>query len=483
MQFTDILNRVLPPLPPAPEFNQIKSSTYPSSFAAFLRGSDAQDLAAIECIRLYKKCLPFFDAVSRRAEAFSSIPIRCKDKNTHLFVESKALALLNKPNQSQGAQAFKKALSSYMDICGEAFLIITLSTKGEPLEIYAISPQDVTVEVTKRGTLIPIAESFLVSNTVITESFHLDKMTYRYRNRNNNLELWHVKEFNPQLNSDNVRGLPKAAPLWLQIQQFIEADTNNYSILKRGGRPSLAWIWEHDEPMTDDQFTRWQEQVLAYEGAINAGRQVLLDNMRLEEVGLTNKDMEFSVNRQTVKNDIYSAYSIPLPLVSAQSMTMDNLKVSAVLLYEQSVLPHTDNLLDELTRFLIPLFKEPESYVLTYNAVEIQPLKERMIDEASKIGIMGIATDNELRDKVGYEKIDGGDVIYKNMSLIPVGGDYGGDSFEDEDDELSGDDDETLDEKRQRYARYLMSVKKITGERVFSDEYIASAVKRRYGND
>jgi len=492
MDFTNLLKRVLPPLPPTPDFipSQTKSAGGYPSFVGFLRGNGAQDLAAIECIRLYKQCLPYYDSVSRRAEGFSSIPARVIDKLSGEYVESKALALLNKPNPTQGAQAFKKALSSFVDICGEAFLVATLSTKGEPLELYIIKPQDVTTTAASRGTLIPVAESYLVSNAIITEYFKLDRATYRYRNALGTMELWHLKEFNPTLNSDNLRGLPKAAPLWLQIQQFIEADTNNYSILKRGGRPSLAWIWKHAEPMNDDQFSRWQEQVNAYEGAMNAGRQVLLDNMELQDVGVSNKDMQFSENRNTVKNDIYSAYSIPLPLVSAATMTMDNLKTSAVLLYEQSILPHTDNILDELTRFLIPLFKEPDSYAFTYNPVEIQPLKDRMIDEAAKVGLMGIATDNELRHKVGLDELAGADVIYKPMGMVPVAGDYSAEAPDDTADQVSGDaaelgtleDDETTAEKRQRFAKYLTSVKNDKGDQAFTDTYINEAVARRYGN-
>ena len=492
MEFTELLKRVLPPLPPTPEFipSEVKSAGGYPSFVGYLTGNGSQDLAAIECIRLYKQCLPYYDSVSRRAEAFSSIPARVMDKVTGEYVESKALALLNKPNPTQGAQAFKKALSSFVDICGEAFLAVTLSTKGEPLEIYSIKPQDVTATVAARGTLISVAESYLVSNSVITEYFKLDRATYRYRNATGTMELWHLKEFNPTLGTNNLRGLPKASPLWLQIQQFIEADTNNYSVLKRGGRLSMAWVWKHTEPMTDDQFTRWQEQVNSYEGSINAGRQVLLDNMELQDVGQNNKDMQFKENREVVKNDIYSAYSIPLPLVSSATMTMDNLKTSAVLFYEQSVLPHTDNILDELTRFLIPLFKEPESYAFTYNPIEIQPLKERMIDEAAKIGLMGVATDNELRTKVGLETLEGADVIYKAMGLVPVAGDYSTDSADIDDEDVSGDDadlgtledDETVAEKRQRFAKYLSSVTNDKGERSFTDTYINEAVARRYGN-
>src|SRR6478609_5959702 len=45
------------------------------SFADYLGGTNG-DLRALEAIRLYKNCTPFFQAVSMRAEAFSSIPIR-----------------------------------------------------------------------------------------------------------------------------------------------------------------------------------------------------------------------------------------------------------------------------------------------------------------------------------------------------------------------------------------------------------------------
>lgn len=484
MDIKNILARLTPQPPQQAVYTEVKSAG--GSFYDYLRtGDNTQDLAAMECTRLYKKCLPFYDSVSRRCEAFSSIPIRAFDTKLDEFVESPLLELLNKPNPTQSGTSFKKALSSFYDIAGEVFIIATVSTKGEPLELYVVRPQDVTVTASKSSGINPIAESYLVSNTRIVETYTLQS-DFRYRNKLGNREIWHIREFNPNWCMETLRGLPKAAPLFLQIQQFIAADTNNQSTLDRGGRPSLAWVWQHDDPMTDEQYEHWVEQVKGYEGAINAGRQVLLDNMDIKVVSQNMRDMEFSINRKTVKEDIYSAFGIPLPLVSSASMTMDNLKVSNALFYEQSVLPHTDNLIDELTRFLMPMFKTPD-VVLTYNPIDIQPLKERMIDEAKTMQTMNIATLNELREQVGFETLEGGDVIYQPMGLMPMDASEQDEPAENESAEVSGDPAqegiEEANDKMARFKAYMKTIKSADGKPAFSDEYINSTAITLYAKN
>lgn len=409
-----------------------RKSFAPYQYADGISSGFNAKVGAREAVRLYEQCTPFFQAVNMRAEAFSSIPIRVYDKNQKVFIdEHPILDLLNQPNPASTQTNFLKAYSSYVDITGEAYLVATGDMGREPLELMNAKPQCVDVGVIQGLYSVPTCYNW--STTTFYEQYLLSKTDelgghFRYWNRDQNRSMWQVKEFNP--NSDSLRGVSKASPLWLQIQQFIAADTNNFSVLQRGGRPSLAWVWQHETPMTDEQFERWKEQVTAYEGAMNAGRQVAVDNMKPENLSQSNVDMQFAENRKTVREDIFSVYQIPLSMVSADTMTMDNLKVSALLFWDNAVLPHADNLLDELTRFLMPRYKNSENLILTYNPIDIQALKTRTIAETLDLKQSLILTDNELRTRVGYEEIEGGDVIFKPMSSIPAGMDrYTGDNL------------------------------------------------------
>lgn len=454
---------------------------YPYSFADFLGSGANGDLRALEAIRLYKNCTPFFQSVSMRAEAFSSIPIRVYDTKSKSFLDRHPiLDLLDKPNPQDSRTSFLKAYSSFYDITGDCFFMVTGDKGREPLEIYIARPQDVAVESSTIPSNLGAAGRYYWQSTYFNEIYYLDQSnelggSYRYWNRDGSREFAQVKDFNPMASVNCLRGMPKSAPLWLQIQQFILADTNNRSVLSRGARPSVAWVSKLDEPLTDLQFQRWKEQVQSYEGAINAGRQVLVDNVEPKVISTTNKDMEFSQNRKTVREDIFSCYGIPLSVISSESMTMDNLKVSGLIFYENAVLPLADNLLDELTRLLMPRYKGSEGLVLAYNPIDIPALKARAISETMELQKATILSDNELRARVGYESLgDPGDYIFKPSGVAPAEPDK---YLEDN---LASPDNAEKAQSLERFKKHCKEIIRSDGSRVFSDVEV-DLMARDYG--
>ena len=394
-----------------------KSIVFPynpsSSFADYLYGNQQYDLYALEAINLYRQCMPFYDAVNRRAGAFSALPIQLYNNNTDEYSKVNAmLDIIKYPNPMQSSMAFLKLLSTNFDINGEVFLLVT--GYDEPVEMYAISSAYVTPTMTNQ---LSIPTSYLYNDGRIFERFYLDDNelggSYRYWNAERTRQLWSIRDVNP-LYANTFRGLSKASPLYLQIQQFIAADTNNYSILKRGGRPSLVWSWQHVDPMTDDQFERMKEQLNAYAGEGNAGRQVIADNIKPEYVSHSNNEMQFKENREKVREDIYTLFGVPLSLVHAGTMTMNNLQVANIIFYEQSVLELADFLLGELSRCLLPMVTKKRQLEYTYSIFDIQCLKERTYNETQTLQKTGILTDNELRNNVGFDRLDGGDLIWKS---------------------------------------------------------------------
>ena len=71
---------------------EVKSSTpiYAEylSFPEYLFNNGMGDLSAFAAIQLYMDAMPLFNAIAMRAEAFSQIPIKVRDKNTKEFVDS-----------------------------------------------------------------------------------------------------------------------------------------------------------------------------------------------------------------------------------------------------------------------------------------------------------------------------------------------------------------------------------------------------------
>lgn len=400
------------------------------SFAEFLFSSGNGDLGSAEAIQLFYECKPFFQAVKKRSSGFASIKPRIWDVKEKVFVEDHPiLTLLKHPNPFQSYQSFAMELAEFYDVTGNAFPLATGNVNRPPLELFNDRPQ--TINLNDGDTTFYFPNKITVNRQNTTQIFDLDVKrtegisTARYFSQRDN-EIWHIKDTNLSQLNTGLWGMSTALPIFLEIQQFIEANANNLSILTRGGRPSLGWSWTGDAPMTDAQFERTRLELKKYEGSRNAGKMAIIDMLKPEAIASTNKDMQFSENRRTVQEDIYNVYSIPLALISTNAMTLDNLKTSELLLWRDAILPLAVVLFGELTRFLLPRYGNQgkhklENMQITFNPFDIEVLKAAKIREVTELQKPLILTDNELRTEIGYESLDeGGDSVWKPANLLPA---------------------------------------------------------------
>lgn len=407
----------------------------PNSFADFLFSGGNGDLGMHEALRLYYKCKPQFHAVRRRAAAFASVEPRVWDSTTKEFVnDHPILAKLKNPNPFQSYEALAHELAEFFDVTGNSFPLATGDVKRPPAEIYVDRPQTITLDQGRQTFFYP--DRMTVNQEENTRVYNLDEVrqdgtsTARYFNPDRDQEIWQVKDTNLYSGSAALWGISTAQPVWMEIQQFIESNTNNLSILQRGGRPSLGWSWTGNDPMTDNQFTRAREELKKYTGANNAGRQAIIDKLKPEAIGQTMRDMEFSVNRETMQKDIYTAYNIPLALIMDKAMTLDNLKTAEFLFWRDAALPLTGFLFGEISRFLLPRYGDFKGHKvsdmkITFNPFDIEVLKRQRIMDVGLMQQTMIFTDNEMRTEAGFEELKngGGDIVYKPMNLLPVGED------------------------------------------------------------
>lgn len=449
-----------------PDHDQKAFAGY-GSFGSYLISAGNYDLASFEALRLFYLCKPYYHAVTKRSYAFSAIEPRVWDVKQKEFVDDHpVINRLKHPNPFQSYEAWACELSEYFDVVGNSFVLATGRISAEPLELYVERPQNIDLE--EGDQTFYFADKIRVSRRLKEDTFLLDIVrqdgvrTARYFN-GRDAEIWQIREPNLSYYRAGLWGVARSQAIWLEIQQFIESNVNNLSILQKGGRPSMIWKWLHDQPMTDSQFQRARHELKKYEGALNAGRQVISDNIEPVPVGMTQKDMQFSENRSTVMEDIYSIYDVPLALISSKSMTLDNLKTSELLFWNDSVLPLASQLFGELTRFLLPRYgdfqnRKPQDLKITFNPFDISVLEQAKIRQTADLAKIGILTDNELRADIGFEGYEGGDVIFKPVNLLPAG----------TDNDTSNNLTEPLT-KSSEFLDKLMNLRRVDGSKVFDE--------------
>jgi len=449
------------------------------SFADFLIQGGNFDLAAYEAIRLYMSVMPFFNAVDLRARLFAQVPIRVWDKKAEKWIDDHDSAeLLAMPNADKTQNEFLTALASFYDITGNSYIVATGRPDMPPLELAAISPQRISFGSGQRFGFLNVPDVIWV-NTL--GSGGLGRLVFRAQETRNGivhrataagagedeLQLWHVRQFNPLQSTARFTGMSRASPIYLELQQYASGNTSNLSNLKRGTRISMAWVNNRAEELTEAQWERMQEEAQKYAGDANTGGTPILDGMDVKEIGTKNRDMQFKELQEAVLSRISIQYGVPLALMLSQSMTLNNLETSYLQLYDGAVIPLINVLYPELTRFLMPRYKGSENLEFRFNPHDIEALKVRSTENAKREKDIGATSIDELRAELGRDPIDGGDVVLHPASNVPLGTSLF-DSSSDSDEEAA----------KSRFVAILAGVKDEAGNRKYSDDEIQQIAER-----
>jgi len=444
------------------------NSTPDVSFAEWLLRGGNKDLSNYEAMRLYSETMPLFNAVDMRSRLFSMLPVRVRDKKTGVYIKDhQSLELLESPNADVTGNEFLQSLCSFYDITGDAFIIATGRFNKPPIEIMAHSPQKITFGAGGRFGVLPVPSYIEALNSITgANRFKAEEAPSGIRFReSDDRELWHIRSFNPMRSQLNFWGMSRARPVWLEAQQYSEGNKNNLSQLERGARLSMVWINNRGEELTETQWQRIQEEAEKYRGSQNAGGNPVLDGMDVREMQSTNRDMEYQKLQTDMLSRISVQYGIPLPFLLMQSMTLNNLETASLQIYDNAIIPLTKVIYPELTRFLMPRYRGSENLEFTFNQHDIPALQGRLLEMAERQTRIGVNTDDELREIIGYSELsEGGDVIYKPANMIPAGTDI---------------DAETEKAFAARFVDSMRNSVGADGERKYSDDDIVTIARRR----
>lgn len=375
-------------------------------------------------LNYYELVAPINTAVNMVADEASSMDLVVKDsKSEELIFHHPILDLLKAPNADVVQEEFLKQLAIFFQVTGNAFVLATGPVNRPPLELFAVNPASVELV---RGTdgFTKEIKVHATEGKITTYKRQEVNGRFRYFDGADN-EIWHMKSYHPGYGRGELWGLSQLAPISVEIEQYIEASVHNLSLLKRGARPSGAV--KVTEMLTDDQYQRLQHQLERfYSGSANAGRSMILEGGDFVQMSQTNKDMDFATLKAEITKTIYSSLDIPLALVTTEATTFNNMTTAQLMFYDNAVLPLIDRVLNELTAFIMLRYDKTGTLSLFYEIDKIEALEPRRNEELQKLQKAGVLTINEMRMRMGFEALDGGDTVYIASNLMPLeSGDLG----------------------------------------------------------
>ena len=341
----------------------------------------------------YIKNVVGYKCVSMLARSASSVKLMIYDKKTNKKIENHPLELLlNNPNPTQNGYEFFESLYSYKLLSGNTYIQAILLDKNifkNPKELFILRPDRMTIIIDNNSS-IPYAYKYKVNNS--EKIFYVDKIT-------GNAEILHIKNFNP---INDWYGLSPIEAASYSIDQHNEASKWNQSMLQNGARPSGALIVKGNGDdsafLTDEQFTRLKKQLNEeFAGTENAGKPLLLEGgLEWMEMSLSPSEMNFLDMKNSCARDIALAFGVPSQLLGIPGdNTYSNLTEARLSMWEETIIPMIDNVVDALNKWLVPMFDD--NIGLYYDKDKITALYSRQENYWNKIANANFLNDDEKK--------------------------------------------------------------------------------------
>lgn len=359
------------------------------------------------------------DKIASRVEQI--MPVLKRRGDNKIIVDHPILTLIKSPNIFETYQEFIGKMARHYLLTHDAYIMMMGNTNFQPIELYATKPQNIYSNV----GINYYPSSYTISSGIGSGSYLLNEINRTARYYDGQFkELYHIMGFSSRADETSADSPLEAAAL--ETRQLIKGKLHNVSLLDNGGRLSLIIGFKDSDGIDDDEHKirkkRIQEDL---GGSSNAGKIAVIsgDDMFVEEVGVSNKDMDFAELENMAARAIYLRYEIPLPLVSTDATTYNNYQTAILDLYENTVLPLTETLFSGLTRAIMPRIKIEDLYI-SYDPESIKILMRQMLNEIEQRRKINVESINELRALLpSRESVRGGNVIYQNASQVPVGED------------------------------------------------------------
>lgn len=286
-------------------------------------------------------------------------------------------------------------------VTGEMFCVA--APESRPVELWPLNPVNMKIQAGTNG----IARGYIHEAGTAKQTYPVDPDT-------GHGQCFFTKMYNP---NDYWRG---QSPL---MAAALSADTHNagarwnFSLLKNGARPSGLVKMTGGMPSQSALQNLREYFKRAIQGENNAGEvPILAEGAEWQQLSQSPQDMDFSTTMAVTAKHIAAAYGVPLPLIDNDASTFNNIEQAKERLYTDTVMPLLAGLLDEISRWLFPMFGI-EGYELRIDKDSISALdnmRQRMFDRAVSAYGSGLITIEEARKMMGFEETPKGQLRESN---------------------------------------------------------------------
>ena len=354
----------------------------------------------------YQGNVVVYSAIQEIALAMSGLTVEVHDANG-LVEMHEALALLDRPNVTQGWSGFCKQLFIDYGIYGELAMVrYPVNGRSAPTELWHLCPYDITVEPGRGG--LPSKYVYKKNNKEI--EFPVDQVTGRSA-------LFFMKRYNPD---NHWRGQSPLMAAALAGDLHNTGMQWNYRLLRNGARPPgiikmLAGVSGESIARAREYFKR------QIQGSENAGEIPMLpDGMDWQDIGKTPADMDYQGSLTKAEKLIARAYGVPLPLIDNDAATFNNMKEAKERFYTDTVIPMFQEFLDQFGNWLLPSYGEGLRFAIDMDDIPaLEPMRDRAYQRMKvAVGNKPILTQDEARLTLGWDELGGAAAMLDPVNTV-----------------------------------------------------------------
>jgi HK97 family phage portal protein len=354
----------------------------PRDYAALAREGFMQNAICYRCVRMI-------------AESAASVPLKLYEGKLVLD-EHPLLSLLRRPNNSQSGQDLLEDWYGYLLVAGNAYLE-SVSHEGDVIELHALRPDRMKVVPGNDGW--PEFYEYSVAGQQMR--FH--------QSAEGQKPILHMSLFNP-LNDHYGMSPIEAAAFGIDIHNA--AGAWNKALLDNAARPSGALVYDSgDSSLSVEQFERLKNELEgSYQGAINAGRPLLLEGgLDWKPMGYSPRDMDFIEAKWVAAREIALALGVPPMLLGIPGdNTYANYAEANRTFWRQTVLPLVNRTSGALSNWLDDTYGT--GIVLKPDINNIEALSSEREARWQRISKADFLTVNEKREALGYGPVEDEDL-------------------------------------------------------------------------
>jgi len=204
------------------------------------------------------------------------------------------------------------------------------------------------------------------------------------------------------------RGVSVLERARLEAESDLRSTEWNLNFFKQGSRPS--GILTTEASLSDAEFKRLKGEIKdTYSGMGNAHKPMLLENgLEWRQMSLSQKDLDFILQRQFSRDQILSIFKVPKPIVAiTDQVNLANAKSAEYIFAKYTIDPYLDLFFDILNHQFVNEF-DVEAKLIYDNPVPKD--REQIVNEYTK-AVNVWMTVNEVRTNEGLDPLDGGDEL------------------------------------------------------------------------